>query len=73
MKGRVLLDEKQDVVLTQNAILFVECLIRARSGPYNYEQMDIQVMPSTLKKDALMRIRIRILSGVFMILLVVAF
>jgi len=32
MKGRVLLDEKQDVVLTQNAILFVECLIRARSG-----------------------------------------
>ena len=47
--------------------------LRARSGPYNYEQMDIQVMPSTLKKDALMRIRIRILSGVFMILLVVAF
>lgn len=34
MKGRVLLDEKQDVVLTQNAILFVECPIRARSG-YN--------------------------------------
>ncbi len=32
MKGRVLLDEKQDVVLTQNAILFVECLIRAKSG-----------------------------------------
>ena len=32
MKGRVLLDEKQDVVLTQNAILFVEYLIRARSG-----------------------------------------
>lgn len=32
MKGRVLLDEKQDVVLTQNAILFVECLIRARIG-----------------------------------------
>lgn len=32
MKGRVLLDEKQDVVLTQNAILFVECLIRAKIG-----------------------------------------